>query len=203
MRKAIRVATATFGVLLLAAFGVAAASAEEQYGDENVVVTVEIDEVEEGTLALTVASNTTSLGESGSTDLVRQFTGTLPTVTVTDTRDAEDIDDSAFWYVLGQATDFSDGDTETIPVENFGWEPALTGPNDGEGSVAAGPLVGTALDALPDDGLDIGELLYMAGDSEEYLDEGSWQATAALVLKAPASVVPGTYTSTITLSLFE
>ncbi|MDR1186010.1 MAG: hypothetical protein LBK95_00905, partial [Bifidobacteriaceae bacterium] len=57
-----------------------------------------------GALAFSVASASATLTEAGSTALIRQFTGTLPTVTVTDTRDNVPAD--VFWHVVGSATDF-------------------------------------------------------------------------------------------------
>jgi len=56
----------------------------------GVQVTVDIQKKREpGVLALSVAGGSVALAEDGSTLLVRQFVGTLPKVTVTDTRTAE------------------------------------------------------------------------------------------------------------------
>lgn len=176
-------------------------SVADEIDGNDVDVTVDIPSIEEpGVLALTVASDATTLSENGSTDLVRQFTGTLPTVTVTDTRTPDDVPDSAYWYVLGTASDFvSDAQpTQTIAADNFGWEPALVA-GSGESFVSVGDEVGTALDGEP--GLVDQELLFLA-DSQPATG-GAWSATADLRLKVPASVAPGTYKSTITLSLFE
>ena len=76
---------------------------------------------------MTVASSATTLTENGSSATIRQFTGTLPTVTVTDTRVfPERIDQSAFWYVLGTSSDFAgDAAQPNIPAANLGWAPAL------------------------------------------------------------------------------
>ncbi len=57
---------------------------------------------------MTVAGNATNLTETGVDPTVREFTGTLPTVTVTDTRIYPDrISPDAFWYVLGSSSDFA------------------------------------------------------------------------------------------------
>ncbi|MFF2370931.1 hypothetical protein [Agromyces sp. NPDC058110] len=196
-----RCALVTAGVIVLA--GVAtAASAEEQYGGEDIDVSVEIAQIDEpGVLALTVAGGAVDLAESGSSPTVRQFTGTLPTVTVTDTRTAEEIPDEAFWYVLGTATDFEGSAGQpAIPASLLGWAPALIDGGD-SGLVAAGDPVEGTLDSGP--GLVDVELLAMAASSEEIAEEGQWTATADLSLRTPATVAPGSYSSTLTLSLFE
>lgn len=204
MRRATitRLSVAAVGGLLLA--GVAgAAAAEELIGDSNDVdVTVQIAQLHEpGILALSVADSSTVLAENGSTAAVRRFTGTLPTVTVTDTRTAGEIPDGAFWYVNGTASSLV-GDTgqPEIAADHLGWSPHLLTPNAGE--VSEGPQVDTVLDAPPNNvGLEGAELLAMAESSEEAV--GVWQAAADLVLKVPVTVAPGTYTSVVTLSLFE
>ncbi|WP_395242700.1 hypothetical protein ACGGZK_10990 [Agromyces sp. MMS24-K17] len=197
-----RCAMVAAGAVVLA--GVAtAASAEEQYGGEDIDVSVEIAEIDEpGVLALSVAGGAVQLTESGTTPTVRQFTGTLPTVTVTDTRTAEEIPDDAFWYVLGSATDFQGSAGQSpIPASLLGWVPALI--DGGEsGLVSEGDPVAGGLDAGGRGLVDV-ELLAMAASSEAIAGEGQWTATADLKLRTPASVEPGSYTSTLTLSLFE
>lgn len=80
-----RTAGVAVGTALLIGVAGAAAAAENDSG--AVDVEVDITESDEpGALALTVESGSASLVEDGSTDLVRQFTAALPTVTVTDTR---------------------------------------------------------------------------------------------------------------------
>lgn len=202
-----RVTTAALGALVLTAVaGVGIATADENHGDENVDVAVAIPAIEEpGVLALTVAGASTSLTETGSTELVRQFTGTLPTVTVTDTRSAEEIPDGAYWYVLGSSTDFAGSAGQaSIGAEYLGWAPRLV--NADPGSVSAGDKVYSAVDTneAPNNvGLVDEELFAMASDSEAIASEGQWTATADLTLRTPATVEPGSYAATITLSLFE
>jgi hypothetical protein len=198
-----RVSVAAFGGAMLA--GVAgAAFAQEQVGaGSDVDVNVTIEDTEPGVLAMSVEGTTTTLAENGSTETVRQFTGELPTVTVTDTRTAEEIPDGAFWWVEGTASSFvGDAGQEAIGAENLGWSPSLM--DDGSGVVAVGPDVAPALDTeeAPNNvGLQGRELLAMALTSEEAI--GTWEAGALLTLQVPADVEPGSYTSTITLSLFE
>lgn len=204
---AVRMGTATLGALVLAGVGGAGiAAAEENLGGSDVDVTVDIPAIEQpGVLALTVAAESVSLAESGSTDLVRQFTGTLPTVTVTDTRTADEVSAGAYWYVLGTATDFAGSTGQpAIGAEYLGWTPRLLAADPG--SVAAGDPVYSSVDIAqaPDNvGLKDEELFAMASDSGAIATEGSWTATADLTLRVPADVAAGAYASKITLSLFE
>ena len=198
-----RASAAAMGGLLLT--GVAGAALAAEFGDDTVDVNVEIAELNEpGVLAMTVAGTSVALAENGSTATMRQFTGTLPTVTVTDTRTAEQIPDGTGWYVLGTATDFiGSAGQPAIGAGNLGWTPHLI--NGGEsGQVAEGEQVDTVLDSGPDAvGLVDQELLALAIDSEAIAPEGQWTANADLFLRTGATVQPGTYGSTLTISLFE
>lgn len=192
------------GVLLVGVAGAAIAQADELDNGE-VTVNVEIAAIEEpGVLAMTVAGDSVSLVETGSTPTVRQFTGVLPTVTVTDTRTEAEIPDGAFWSVTGISSSFvGDAGQPDISAGNLGWAPQLIDGGD-SGGVSAGEPVDTVLDSGPDNvGLIDQELLAMAWDSAEIASEGQWTANADLALKVPATVAPGTYASTLTLSLFE
>jgi len=200
----LRASAAVLGGILLT--GVAgAAFAEDIVGDpDDVDVNVTIEEITEpGVLAMTVGGDSVSLAESASADPgVREFHGELPTVTVTDTRTAEEIPDGAYWYVIGTATDFvGDSGQDPISAGHLGWSPEVEDP-EGTGVVAPGDTVDTVLDSPPNNvGLVGQELLAMASTSEEAI--GSWNATADLLLKVPSTVAPGGYASTLTLSLFE
>lgn len=202
-----RVAVGAVGTLLLVGVAGAAAFADDaDHGSNDVDVNVSIDQADEpGVLAMTVAGNSTTLTESGSTPTVRQFTGTLPTVTVTDTRVFPDrIDPDAFWYVLGTSSDFvGDAGQPDITAGHLGWAPALVGATD-PGEVAVGDPVDTVLDSGPDAvGLVDQEILALASSSQAINPTGSWSVNAGLFLKTPITVAPGDYTSTLTLSLFE
>lgn len=192
-----RVLAAMSGTALL--LGVGGLAVADEVGTGDVTVTVEVVDTNPGVLSMTVAGTSTALTEDGSDATARVFTGELPTVTVTDTRDADEIADGAFWYVVGSASDFVSG-TDTIGAENLGWAPQLIDGGD-SGLVAEGDVVEPDLDGGP--GLVDQELLAMAFDSAEISTEGQWTATADLTLKAPADVAAGEYTSTLTLSLFE
>ncbi|GAA2008256.1 hypothetical protein [Microbacterium ulmi] len=202
---ALRVAAAAFGVAVLTAAGTAIASADDELGDEGVDVNVDISPiVEPGVLALSVADDSTTLTEDGSTDVVRQFTGTLPLVTVTDTRTGDEIPDGAFWAVVGSASAFLNQtapDAAPIGADHLGWEPALV-QGEGEAFISVGDDVQTVLDG--DRGLVNQELLFLADSAADAAAAGgTWSANANLFLRVPATVTPGSYTSVLTLSLFE
>lgn len=199
---AARCAAGVVGGLMLAGVGVAAFADPTENGTGDVDVTVDIASTETGALSLTVAGTETSLTETGSTATFRQFTGALPNVTVTDTR--EDVDAGVFWYVTGQASDFvGNAGQANITPDHLGWTPSIVTANDGE--VAEGDTVGTSIDGgVNGVGLVGQELLALALDSADaQATSGQWTATANLVLKTPVTVAPGSYTSTLTLSLFE
>jgi hypothetical protein len=173
----------------------------------QVQVTVDITEIEEpGVLALTVAGDAAALQENGSDLLVRQFTGTIPTVTVTDTRTAEEIPAGAAWAVLGSASDFA-GTAGQAPIsaDHLGWMPRLRNGGD-TGLVTAGEEVVTVLDQPTQPGNNVGlvdqELLVSTYDSAE-VTGGAYTVDAGLTLRTAADVAAGSYRSTLTLSLFE
>ena len=202
---AARCTAVTIGTALLVGVAGIAMAEEGTNGDHDVAVNVAITEIAQpGVLAMTVAGTSTDLVEDGSTATVRQFTGALPTVTVTDTRAAEDIPADAAWYVLGSSTDFT-GDAGQAPISagHLGWTPDLV--DGGEsGQVSEGDQVDTVLDSGANAvGLVDQELLAMAYNSGDIATEGQWTATANLFLRTPATTTPGDYTANLTLSLFE
>lgn len=199
-RTAARLTAATAAMLLFAGPAASAVAAPTEQDTGDVTVTVEVPQIHTpGVLAMTVAANTTTLAEHGSDNTARTFTGTLPTVTVTDTRDPAEVPAGAYWSVLGSASDLVSA-AGTIKAENLGWAPRLI---DGgaSGNVAEGDAVDPKLDGGP--GLVDRELLAMANDSGAIATEGTWTASADLTLKTPVDVKAGTYTGTLTLSLFE
>ncbi|MFC0527480.1 hypothetical protein [Phytohabitans kaempferiae] len=199
------VAAGAAGAML--AGSMAAPAAAEPGDSADVRVTVDIEEIREpGVLAMSIAGNAVALSEDGSTLLIRQFTGTLPTVTVTDTRTAEEIPEGAAWAVLGSATDFV-GSAGQAPISagHFGWKPRLI--DGGEtGLVTEGEEVVTVLDEPTQPGNNVGlvdqELLVSTFDSEAVAND-AYSVDADLYLRTPADVAAGEYTSTLTLSLFE
>ncbi|MBF4635801.1 hypothetical protein ITJ38_15425 [Agreia pratensis] len=199
------IATAAVATLIGSLAWAGAARADDQVGgDNNVDVSVNIsDNNPPGSLSMTVAGTTAQLTETAAdSPVIRQFSGTLPTVTVTDTRRADQIPAGAFWSVLGSSSAFEgDAGQQPISADHLGWSPELLTPAD-QGQVAAGSPVETSLDTGPTNvGLVDKELLAMAWDSSEAV--GEWSAKADLTLKVPLTVEPGTYRAVLTLSLFE
>lgn len=195
-----RTAAGALGGLLL--LGAAGAAVADEFSDEDVQVNVDIAALPPvGALTMSVAANATSLAEVTSADPgLREFTGVLPTVTVTD--DREEVPDGVFWYVTGQSSAFAAAGAPELGPEHLGWSPRLLTENDGE--VAEGPEVGTVYDEAPNNvGLEGEEFLSLALDSGEARAIGEWKANADLFLKTPKDVQPGSYSATLTLTLWE
>ncbi|MEU8239497.1 hypothetical protein AB0C07_14745 [Actinoplanes missouriensis] len=194
--------------LIVALTGAAAlpASALADPGDAEVEVTVDITEIREpGVLALTVAGDAVALSEKDSDLTVRRFTGTLPTVTVTDTRTLEEIPDGSAWAVLGSSSDFTASGLAPITADHLGWKPRLIDGGD-TGLVAEGEEVVPSVDEPTQPGNNVGlvdqELLVSTYDSSA-VTGGAYQVNADLNLHTPADVAAGSYKATLTLSLFE
>ncbi|MFG1994047.1 hypothetical protein ACGFJ7_29155 [Actinoplanes sp. NPDC048988] len=206
MNRRTRLSLAAAGSLL-AGVAVLPAAAVADPGDEaELDVSVDIIEIKEpGVLALTVAGNSVALKEDGSDLLVRQFTGTLPTVTVTDTRTLEEIPAGSAWAVLGSSTDFTATGRPAITADHLGWKPKLIDGGD-SGLVAEGSEVVTVLDEPTQPGNNVGlvdqELLVSTYDSGE-VTGGAYTVNAGLNLRTPADVPAGSYHAKLTLSLFE
>lgn len=205
-RKRLAVAGAA-GAVLAGAMAVPAPVLAAPGDSGDVRVTVDIEQIQEpGVLAMSIAGDSVALAENGSTLLVRQFVGTLPTVTVTDTRTAQEVPDGAAWAVLGSATDFA-GSAGQAPISagHLGWRPNLID-GDESGLVSEGEEVVTVLDEPTQPGNNVGlvdqELLVSTFDSEAVTGD-AYSVNANLFLRAPVQVAAGSYTSTLTLSLFE
>jgi hypothetical protein len=138
-----------------------------------------------GSLSLSVAADAVDLVEAGSTAVQRRFTGGLPQVTVTDSRSGS----PTAWYVLASASALTSA-SASIGADHLGWTPRVL---TGTGAAAGGP-VASALEGGT--GLRDALLLGAAGGA------GTWSADAELRLLAEPDVEPGSYHSTITLSLF-
>ena len=202
-----RLVAAGAGAVLAGAIGLQSPALAEPGDSGDVRVTVDIEQNQEpGVLALSIAGDSVALSEDGSTLLIRQFVGTLPTVTVTDTLTAGEIPDGAAWAFLGSATDFV-GSASQAPIGagHLGWKPHLIDGGD-TGTVTEGEQVVTVLDEPTQPGNNVGlvdqELLVSTFDSEAVTGD-SYAVNANLYLRAPADVAAGSYTSTLTLSLFE
>ncbi|MFG6446170.1 ThuA domain-containing protein [Microbacterium sp. P07] len=147
-----------------------------------------------GALALTVADFGDAVRlnqEAGFTDRWR-FTAGLPTVKVSDSRNATQAGDSG-WAASGQSSAFTSGDS-TLGAENLGWAPNLLTAREG---VAAGPQVATATDGGT--GLAVASLLASATPEGR---RGVTDVNAWLYLDAPLGTAEGDYSARLTLSLF-
>lgn len=206
MNRRTLLARAGFGVagavLITGAAGLAVA---DEIDGSDVAVDVEIEALPtEGALTMSVAAGSTSLTEVESVDQeLRQFDGVLPTVTVTD--DREDVPEGVFWYVTGQSSAFTAAGVPDIGPDQLGWRPRLLTEENGE--VAPGDEVVTSLDEPTAGDNNVGlvgeELLALALDSSEARPVGEWEATADLFLKTERDVAPGSYSATLTLTLWE
>jgi len=198
------IAASLLGLALAATTAPAMASADP---DDGIEVSVTIDPIRTpGEVSMTVADNNgVTLTENGTNAAARQFTGTLPTVTVTDTRLPEEIPTGDFWAVVGQAGQFTSTGTETATIgpEYLGWAPRLISESE-TGVVAAGEPVSSVIPdgtGAPAVGLQGQELLVSTANSADEI--GTWEVNADLALRTPVDVTAGEYTSTLTLSLFN
>ncbi len=195
--------------LTLAGAGLAgpAAADDDPAASNGIDVSVKIEPTTTpGQISMTVADNTgVSLQENGSNATARQFVGTLPTVTVSDTRKPEDIPAGEFWAVVGQASQFvaADDPAKTIGPEYLGWKPRLL-TDSSTGAVAAGEPVSSVVSdgtGAPEVGLKGQELLVSTANSADEI--GTSQVNADLALRTSTDVAAGEYHSTLTLSLFN
>ncbi len=152
------------------------------------------DGEEPGALALTVADygDRVELGDAENRGSLLRFEGTLPTVTVTDSRTAAQAAGGG-WEVTGRSSDFSGADA-TLPATHLGWTPGVVAPRPG---VAAGGTVSTVMQGGP--GLPAPQLLAMADADGR---SGSTELTARLRLEVPVDTTPDTYRAAMTVSLF-
>jgi hypothetical protein len=183
---------ATLGAAVLSLLGASGAAMADPIGDPvDVPVSVEIAPwTEPGALTMSVAPGGVALTEQDTGDpTARVFTGTLPTVTVTDTRTATEIPVGASWQVVGTASDLASDTGDAIGADRLGWTPTVTDP----GAVVAGGALTTGL-ASP-------AILATAPVSADAV--GTWTAGADLTLAVPTTTESGSYSGTVTLTLME
>ncbi|MCR2794038.1 endo-1,4-beta-xylanase [Microbacterium sp. zg.Y625] len=149
---------------------------------------------EPGSLSLTVADygDGVKLDSAQNAGDRLRFTGSLPTITVTDSRNDEQASDGG-WSTSGQSTSLVSGE-RTLTADHLGWTPKVLTPRPG---VTAGAWVPTVLSNGP--GLATAQRLAAATADGRY---GSTQLSAGLVLDVPVGTAPGTYRGTLTVSLF-
>lgn len=153
-----------------------------------------VPQPENGVLALTVADYGTAVTLSKATNLGDRLrsTGQLPQVTVSDSRSIAQAGTSG-WAVTGQAYTFTSGGT-SVGADHLGWSPTVATQRAG---LQAGAAVATSLGS--GSGLAAPATLASATSQGRF---GSAELGAGLVLDLPVDTTPGTYTGTLTLSLF-
>jgi len=118
--------------------------------------------------------------------------GTLPTVTITDTRNT-----TPGWSVSGQESTFTGPGTNTIPGTSLGWTPAFMGSAAG-GALIGGAVAPTGADAgSTGPGLGTAAVLAHAAVGTGI---GTNTVNAALLLDIPATAPPGAYTGSLSIT---
>ncbi|MCS5717127.1 ThuA domain-containing protein [Herbiconiux sp. CPCC 205763] len=147
-----------------------------------------------GALTLTVGSYGDAVGltrVASPTDRWR-YTGDLPEVTITDSRNASQAAGGG-WAAAGQSSEFTAA-TATLTPDHLGWEPRLVGTRPG---VTLGSPSVTKLDGGT--GLASSSPLASAGNADR---RGTATVSAGLVLDLPVAATEGDYSARVTLSLF-
>ncbi|GAA3921158.1 alpha/beta hydrolase [Microbacterium invictum] len=163
-----------------------------QGAGSGIDVKAEIAEGEAGALTLTIGANdgvTLSGGNAG--DRLR-LDGVLPTVTVSDSRNAIQAAGGG-WAVSGRASNLASSEGQ-LSAAHLGWTPRALNTKPG---VETGATTPTAIDG--GSGLSTSSRLAEAGNASR---TGSAVLSADVFLEAPVDTAGGTYTSKITLSLF-
>ena len=160
---------------------------------EGIELRAVVPEQADGVLALSVADHegVTLTPATNAGDRLR-FRGTLPAVTVTDSRPVSQAGATG-WAVAGQAYTFT-SDTRAFGAEHLGWTPRVQTPRPG---LAAGAVRATALSG--------GQGLVLPGRLASATPQGRFGSAtlgADLALEVPVDTAPGTYAGTLTLTLF-
>ena len=149
-------------------------------------ITVDIPSTGPGALALTVANQNVTMTRAALDGANLKSTGSLNTVSVNDTRSG-----APGWSIQGRVEDFKSGGN-AIPGNDLGWTPSVAGQNPAQDVTA-----GAKVDPGGTTGLEDGPTLASAGNGK-----GAGQSSfgAALLLLAPDTTPPGTYTTTLTVT---
>lgn len=161
---------------------------------EGIPVQATIPEAAAGHLALTVAGDGAAvvLGEPINVGDRLLLTGSLPTVTVTDSRNEQQASGTG-WSVSGEASALTDGRRQ-IDAGHLGWSPELL---DARPGVEAGAPVTPLLSGGA--GLAAPQTLAAATPEGRF---GSTRVAADLRLEVPVDSAAGTYDGALTVSLF-
>ncbi len=140
-----------------------------------------------GSLTLTGVAASVNLGTAALNGGVLTASGTLPTVTVTDTRQLG----SAAWSLTGITTDFTAG-SKTLDGKYLGWTPSTVDSATNAGTIGAAVVAGAA------NGLKTAAILASGSPVDQ---KTTTKVGATLNLAAPANTPAGAYSATLTLTL--
>ncbi len=156
-------------------------------GTAPVPVTVTVTVPPTGALTVTVAAGTVDLTSEGST-VPQTATGTLNTITVTDSRNTD-----PGWSVSAQVSAFTGSGAaagSTIAGDQLGWVPT--------GTLAGGATLGPAVSPGSSPGL--GDAAQVLASAVPGSGVGTDSLSAALTLDIPAATEAGPYTATLTIT---
>ncbi|WP_454151531.1 glycoside hydrolase family 68 protein [Microbacterium lacticum] len=168
--------------------------ANREFNDDGIDLEATVDPGAPGALAMTIAAygDEVVLERAGNAGDRIRFTGALPNVTVTDSRNTAQASGGG-WTVSGQSSDFASW-SGTVGADHLGWTPHLLVPRNG---VEAGPAVQTAID----DGPGLAEPATL-GSATPTGRLGSATFSAGLSLEVPVDTPSGKYKGDLTVSLF-
>ena len=146
------------------------------------------DGSEPGSLVLSVSEGTATLGDQRNAGDRLRMTGTMPSVTVTDTRY-----NANGWSVAGQSSDLTAGD-ETVTADHLGWDPYVV--DDAEN-----PIPGATVRTVLSDGEGLAAPQTL-GEANADNRIGSTELAADLNLEVPVDTEAGTYQGALSVSLF-
>lgn len=148
----------------------------------------------DGALVLSIADNDgVALTGGHNVGDARRFLGTLPTISVTDSRSDAEAGANGGWSVSGQSSDLV-AEGRTIRAGHLGWTPALVEPRQG---IEAGSRIPSILRDGP--GLAQPQTLGSASSEGRV---GTTGLTAELRLEVPVTTQGGEYGGELTVSLF-
>ncbi len=168
--------------------GVATVVISSNQGTTNITVTIAPNSGG-GSLTLTGVANSVDLGTAVLTGGSLVATGTLPAVTVTDTRQL----DAPAWSLTGITTDFASG-AKVLDGKYLGWAPFTN-----DASTNAG-TIGAAVAPAPGTSNGIKSAATLASGSVVN-GKSTTKVGAQLNLAAPSNTPSGAYSATLTLTL--
>ena len=151
----------------------------------STLITVGIPGV--GAVTLTGVASSVNLGIAALNGGLLTASGTLPNVTVTDTRNLG----SSSWSLTGITTDFSTAGGVKLDGKYLGWVPTTTDSVTNAGAIGAAVAAGVT-------GLKTASVLAYGSVVDQKL---TTKVGATLNLAAPANTPVGTYNATLTLTL--